>query len=273
MLRNQGPRPRGFTLIELLVLLALLAFLLGFLVSAVQKVRQAANRAQCSNNLKQLALATHNHHDTYTKLPPMVGPLLKDKSVGTTFFYLLPFLEQNVLYQKATEDNVNYSVWIANTQSVPVNVFLCPSDTSRPEGGVYKNWLATSNYAANYLMFGNPAKKTLDGKTRFTDVTDGLSNTIMYAERYQMCNGQPCAWGYAAASYWTPMYGFYSQGKFQSAPKQADCDPALAQGLHSGGIVVGIGDGSVRFLAPTVSPLTWWHATTPNGNDTLGDDW
>jgi type II secretory pathway pseudopilin PulG len=273
MALSQRNRRSGFTLIELLVLLALLAFLLGFLLSAVHKVRQAANRAQCQNNLKQIALATHNHHDTYQQLPPLVGSLQSPKSVGTAFFYLLPFMEQDNLFQKAGDEKGNYSVWMNNTQRNSIMLFLCPEDQSGQENGVYKNWLATSSYAANYLLFGNPAKKTLDGKTRFSAVTDGLSNTIMYAERHQMCNGHPCAWGYAGTYYWTPMFAYYSQGRFQVTPKQADCDPALAQSAHPGVIPAGLGDGSVHMVSADVSPQTWWHACTPAGGETLGDDW
>src|SRR5262245_28111320 len=99
MLTTNRKRLRGFTVIELLVILAVLAFLLGLLLTAVQKVREAANRAQCQNNLKQLGLAIHNCQSTYNRLPPLVGDFPKAKSTGTLFFYLLPFLEQDNLYK------------------------------------------------------------------------------------------------------------------------------------------------------------------------------
>jgi type II secretory pathway pseudopilin PulG len=271
---SRKERPLGFTLVELLALVAILAFLLAMLVPAVQKVREAANRVQCQNNLKQQALALHNFAATYNgKMPPLVGSFPNDKSEGTFFFYLLPFLEQNNLYRDATDANGNSSVWRANTQSKSLSVFICPADATGPDNGRYKNWLATSSYAANFLAFGDPAKKSLDGKGRLPQTfTDGTSNTIIVTERYQMCKGQPCAWGYAGAYYWAPMYGYYSQGRFQVTPKQADCNPALAQSPHLHGIQVGMGDGSVRFLNDTISPQTWWHATTPDGGEVLGDD-
>ena len=277
-----SPRRRGFTLFQLLVLLALLIILLGLLLPAVQKTRQAAARIQCSNNLKQQILATIDCADTHATVgPPAVGyypnakqPDTNRNGFGTLFFHVLPFIEQEPLYTNSLGEDKIYSVWNKDAYSTTIKTYVCPTDTSVGADHRYEGWLATSNYAANYLLFGNPAKQTLDGKTRIANVTDGLSNTIMYAERYKMCNEQPCAWGYAGAYYWTPMYGFYSKGKFQAAPKQADCDPALAQGLHAGGgIDVAMGDGSVHFIVPTVSPTTWWHATTPSGNDELGDDW
>src|SRR5437870_953929 len=96
-------RPRrGFTLFQLLVLLALLAMLFALLLPAVAKVRQAAARAQCSNNLKQLGLATINCADTYaSKLPPMVGDYPNDAAFGTLHFHILAYIEQDQLYKSA----------------------------------------------------------------------------------------------------------------------------------------------------------------------------
>src|SRR5262249_35814525 len=95
-------RRTGFSLFELLIILALLALLFALLLPAAVKVRQAAARSQCSNNLRQLVLAMHNMHDTYALMPPLAGPFpANNPSHGTLFFYMLPFIEQDNLYKNA----------------------------------------------------------------------------------------------------------------------------------------------------------------------------
>jgi type II secretory pathway pseudopilin PulG len=263
MFRSQRQANKGFSLIELLVILAVLAFLVGMLVPAVQKVREAAARTECSNNLRQLGLAMHNINDAYAKLPPVAGPFpAGNKSYGTYFYHILPFIEQQPLWQKGN----NY-VWKNGTYSNPIRTYICPADASSPPNGKYKDWLATCNYAANWQVFGK-------GGARIpATFQDGTSNTIVFTERYQMCNDTPCAWGYPGVYYWSPMFAYYSHGKFQPEPTQKKCNPALAQSVHATGIPVGMADASVRHVSNNLSPQTWWYACTPNGGETLGADW
>src|SRR5436305_2321449 len=101
--RNVVRARAAFSLIELLVVIAIIAVLLALLLPAVQKVREAANRMQCANNLKQLGQAAHNYHDTQRHLPPAIGyyPTARNGVFGTYFFHLLPNLEQDNLYRSA----------------------------------------------------------------------------------------------------------------------------------------------------------------------------
>jgi prepilin-type N-terminal cleavage/methylation domain-containing protein len=259
---------KGFSLVELVVVMIITALSLGTLVPALNQVRGAGERVQCQNNLRQLAIGMHNINDAYKQLPPIAGPFPQNnnKSYGTLFFYLLPFIEQDNLY-KASFKGGGYYVWHNRTYSVSVKTLLCPLDESASPTHLYKDWLATTSYAGNWLAFG------AGGARIPNSFPDGLSNIIAFAERYQMCHDTPCAWGYPGNYYWAPMYAHYSQGKFQSRPTQLECDPALAQTPHEGGIQVAMGDGSARQVSNTISAQTWCYACTPDGGEPLGADW
>jgi hypothetical protein len=271
---------RGLTLFQLLLILALLAILLGFIIPFVLRARLVARGTQDENNLKQLCLATINAADTYGgKLAPLVGPYpgpditAQGNGYGTVFFHILPYIEQDNVY-KSTYDGKTYRADTTGVQATVIKVYLSPLDPGEGKEPVHDGWLAKCNYAANFQVFGDRAKNSLAGQSRFpASIPDGTSNTIFFAQRYQNCNGDPCAWGYDGGTAWTPAFAYLSKGKFQSRPPAETCDSTLAQGLQPEGIHVGLGDGSVRLVGASISPETWWRACHPADGQVLGPDW
>ena len=167
---------RAITFFELLVILAILGLLLALLIPAVARVRGAANRMTSSNNLKQMALACHNYHDTYNHFPPG-----NDKNNFSAAAYLLPFIEQANLYnqidfKKSIADDANSA-----SRQVAIKIFLSPQD---PQTTVNKygatNYLF--NAGSNPSLDDNNGIFYQDSKIRITDVLDGTSNTTMICE-------------------------------------------------------------------------------------------
>lgn len=341
---------RGFTLIELLVVIAIIAILIGLLVPAVQKVREAAARTQSQNNLKQISLACHSANDAHGKLPPSEGFFTVTWAVagagswgpdnpawtqpptprGPIFYHLLPYIEQKTVH--ISPSAVDTTTW--NLSNIVISTYFAPGDPTVPAGGLLggptwnTNPLMNSwgnggaggalSYGANNMVFNGPVTSQDNGATQAVanwaaqstasiprTFRDGTSNTILFAERYAVCNDvnntnfylqhtwnywddsqvatQLNPWGGGRAwvvAYDNPANGWDAAAATgikgaipQFLPKDVDCIGYYLQSFSSGSLLVGMGDGSVKSVSPTITLNTWKYANHPADGQQLGSDW
>jgi len=317
---------RAFTIVELLVVVAIIGTLMGLLLPAVQVAREAARRSQCSNNMKQYALGMQNYHDAQGVLP--LGTSYWQCTNVSWLPVLWPYIELNDLASRfkynqmfASSPNIG-SASQKLPLSLPISLYYCPSD--RPNAVQVDAWntvIARSNYMTNgtalvrsgvthrgpFVTYFNGAKSDCAGSgwvsfeprgykgkeaTRFKNITDGLSKTLIMSEQnlaptdgYDVRGQTAISYGFDT-SYATPNSSFDRVASWYNPSTGADrvcldlppnlpCQATgsvfsfVARSKHSGGVQAAFCDGAVRFMSDSVELSVWQAAGTVSGGEAL----
>ncbi|MGE0761308.1 MAG: DUF1559 domain-containing protein [Pirellulaceae bacterium] len=282
-------RRQGFTLVELLVVIAIIGILVSLLLPAVQAAREAARRMQCSNNLKQIALAMHNYHDVYKQLPPFA---VTDNDWRWAWGALtLPFIEQQAIHdglgvsQTFTIPRLNAATTSAAVKrllQLSIPTYRCPSDigpATNPNFNSAAEAYGTSSYA---MSLGVSRASPENCRGMFHEITDGLSNTLLAGDK-SLVELNPAyrsvgaVWvsriktaGNVSITARFPPNTPYT-GNWPCCGNDPDAKRANVMSLHPGGLNFAFCDGSVTFISKTIeaSPVTGanWSNRTPAVND------
>jgi prepilin-type N-terminal cleavage/methylation domain-containing protein/prepilin-type processing-associated H-X9-DG protein len=304
---------RAFTLIELLVVIAIIAILIGLLLPAVQKVREAAARMRCGNNLKQITLAIHTFANANNDKLPDASWRYRDPVTGndgggsgqSILSRLLPYIEQDGLWKVGMTGAPFQDVLIppANTirvKATPVKSYQCPSDPTIQNGfsAVQVGSWGGSSYGANFQLFGSTTDGSWGTQYRaafgLAGIPDGTSNTVAFAEKFAACgpNGQfgfntstrGNLWAAQSADWvgndWFSVfansvwgYQWNQTPQIQPFPWSTNCDPSRPSTAHPGSCQVAMMDGSVRGVSGSVTQTTWLIAVMPADGLPLPSNW